>query len=70
MYKCSLSHNQLKRYLHVLRTRALVRRKEKAGTVTYQITENGRQFLRNYINIARLLQRPAFLKGARPKKLV
>jgi predicted transcriptional regulator len=56
MYECNLSFDQLKRYLALLKNRALIRRKTDSGSVVYQTTRDGRDFLKEYSRIARLLQ--------------
>jgi predicted transcriptional regulator len=56
MYECNLSFNQLKRYLTFLKKRALIRRKTDNGSVIYQTTDNGQDFLKEYSSIARLLK--------------
>jgi len=58
MYECNLSFSQLKRYLIFLKTRALIRRNLDTGSIIYQTTNNGQEFLRRYSSIARLLRSP------------
>jgi len=59
MYDCSLSFNQLKCYLALLKNRALIQKKIDNGSVIYQTTNTGRKFLRDYFNITQLLRSPA-----------
>jgi predicted transcriptional regulator len=59
MYECNLSFNQLKHYLNFLKKRALIQRKTCTGSVIYQTTNNGQEFLRRYSSITRLLRAPA-----------
>lgn len=58
MYECNLSFDQLKRYLALLKNRALIRRKTDSGSVVYQTTRDGHDFLKEYSRITRLLQSP------------
>ncbi|UCG37639.1 MAG: hypothetical protein JSV64_07105 [Candidatus Bathyarchaeota archaeon] len=58
-HECNLSFNQLKHYLSFLRKRALIQRKIYTGSIVYQTTNNGQEFLRRYSNIAQLLRSPA-----------
>jgi predicted transcriptional regulator len=56
MYECNLSFRQLRDYLKFMSLRSLVRSNAKEGTVTYTITDSGRNFLNSYSNMACLLQ--------------
>jgi len=59
MYECNLSFNQLKHYLSFLKKKVLIRRKTDSGSIIYQTTDDGQEFLRRYSSMARLLRAPA-----------
>ena len=65
MYECNLSFSQLKRYLKFLKIRALIRRKLDTGSIIYQTTNDGQEFLRRYSSIARLLRSPELKRSWR-----
>jgi len=58
IYKCNLGSNQFKAYLHLLlRTGLLKRYEEKGGRAeSYETTEKGQAFLREYRKIKALLE--------------
>ena len=56
MFECNLSFDQLKRYLKFLRKKALIRRKISAGSIIYETTNKGQEFLKKYSNMVRLFQ--------------
>jgi len=58
MHKCNLSFKQLIQYLNLLKKRGLIRGKTGTGTIIYQTTSNGEEFLRRYSSLARLLRLP------------
>jgi len=59
MYECNLSFNQLKHYLMFLRRRALIQRKSENGSIMYQTTASGKEFLEKYSSMAQQLRPPA-----------
>ncbi len=63
MYECNLSFDQLKRYLNFLKKKALIEREIRSGSVIYQTTTYGQEFLRRYSRVLGLL-RPLALKSS------
>jgi predicted transcriptional regulator len=55
MSHCNMSSAQSGRYLNLLRSSDLIQRDMTAGKVTYQRTEHGREFLKQYNKIVLLL---------------
>ena len=55
MSHCNMSSAQSGRYLNLLRSSDLIQIQVAAGKVTYQRTEAGREFLKNYNKIVLLL---------------
>lgn len=58
MYKCNLSHRQLKSYLRLLlgmRLLGLFSEKEESETGLFKTTEKGRDFLSAYRNLKALM---------------
>ena len=56
MYKCNLSFQQLKKYLELLNLLGLLEKRKVAGKVLYQIMEKGREFLKDYQRLDKLLR--------------
>jgi predicted transcriptional regulator len=63
MYECNLSYNQLKHYLNFLKKRAFIRKKLDTGSVIYQTTNKGQEFLSKYSSVARLLHSPVLKRS-------
>jgi len=55
MYKANLSYRQLERYLNFLETNGLLARILDNETLTFQVTEKGKEFLTDYARISTYL---------------